>query len=148
VSTGAAAPPYRVRDVFAALYGGAEGLVELRALPSKDRTFCAPGDVAAIEAFAKPRILRENLYFGVATRRDASSGTLENCQDLPCVFVDIAYKDVPEAEAMRRIQDAPLCPTVVNESGGGLHIAWTLKEPMTPLEAKPLLRRDRMGVPA
>src|SRR4051794_40423718 len=99
--------------MFAALYGDASGLVELRALPSKDRTFCVPGDVDAIEAFARPRIGRENLYFGVATRRDASSGTLENCQDLPCLFIDLDYKDVPEADAMRCIQDAPLCPTVV-----------------------------------
>jgi hypothetical protein len=141
VSSATAAPAHRVRDVFSVLYGDAEGLVELRALPSRDRTFCAPRDVDAIEAFARPRMARENLYFGVATRRDATSGTLENCQELSCLFVDLDYKDVPEAEAMRRIHDAPLCPTVVNESGGGLHVAWALKEPIAPDDAKPLLRR-------
>ena len=52
----------------------------------------------------------EDLYVGVATRRDGSSGTLANCAGLTALFADIDFKSTPEAEARRRLAAFPLPP--------------------------------------
>jgi len=129
---------------FAALFEGCEGLLELRALPSKARTFVAPDDDAAIERFAQQHA-GENVFVGVASRRDASGGELINCRHLGALFVDIDFKRVPEPEARKRLAEFPLRPSIVVRSGGGLHVYWLLREPLElpdeAAQAKTLLRR-------
>ena len=74
-----------------------------------------------------------------------TTGALENCAELHALFIDLDFKDVPEAEARVRLGAFPLHPTMVVASGGGLHAYWLLKEPLVlPDEAdtaKTLLRR-------
>ncbi len=133
-------------DFFTALVCDADsgGLLELRALPSKVQDFFSPCDFESIERFIVEHS-HENVYFGVATRRDCSSGALANCGALGALFVDIDSTSAPEARA--RLYRFPLKPSIVVASGGGLHGYYLLREPIdlqAPGEAeraKSLLRR-------
>ena len=121
-------PLIRASQMLDALYGGLDGYVEVRALPGKQRCFAPVGDWPKLAAFAREQA-GQNLYFGAALRRDTSSGTLANCSALPALFVDIDYKDVPEADARARLAGCPLAPSLLVSTGGGLHAYWFLKEP-------------------
>lgn len=114
-------------EFFLNLYRGCAGLVELRALPSKTQTFIEVGDVGAPKEFADEHAL-EDVYLGVATRKDASGGQLENCVNLPALFVDLDFKSMPESEARAALERCPLGPSAVVQSGNGLHVYWFLRE--------------------
>jgi hypothetical protein len=120
------------------------GFTELRALPSRARTFVAVGDVVGVETFMAAHV-NENVYTGVATRRTRASGALENCGELWTLFVDLDFKTVAEADARARLEAFPLPPSLVVHSGGGLHVYWQLREPFAlpedAAEATSLLRR-------
>ncbi len=136
--------PAGLDEFFAALFTDMTGLVELRALPSRARDFVAPHDAAArrfVEAHA-----HEDLYFGVAARRDATSGALGNCSVLGAAFVDLDFKQVPDVEARRRLAACPAPPSVVVASGGGLHLYWLLREPLDVQADEARIRRLLVGL--
>jgi hypothetical protein len=126
-----------------ALHEGCTGVTEYRIINA---------DGAATKAFGDPEdVVRahpdENVFVGVATRQDRSSGTLENCQHLPALFCDIDYKVTPEASALQRLEHFPLAPSIIVASGGGVHVYWMLREPFDLTveaerdQARALLRR-------
>jgi hypothetical protein len=115
-------------EVLAALFDGCAGMVELRALPSKSRTFALPSEVLDRQ-FLEDHFA-EDLYFGVATRRDSSNGTLSNCLQLPALFSDLDFKQTGEREARTRLSEFPFKPSIVIGTGGGFHIYWPLREPL------------------
>ena len=117
----------RASDLFGALYGDCEGLVELRPLPSANQGFFDPTDHDGMAAFCHGR--NENHFFGVATRRDDSSGALSNCHHLPALFVDIDAKTT-KANALDRLKECSSPPSIIIDSGGGWHAYWLLKEPL------------------
>jgi hypothetical protein len=116
-------------DVLATITAGCDGYVELRALPSKKQCFSAPNDLATKRTFSR-RHQGANLYWGVATRRSDANGTEANCQHLGCLFADLDFKDINEAEARERLRAMPLPASIVVNSGGGLHCYWLLREPL------------------
>lgn len=124
-----------LQDFLIALHPPESGPTELRALPSKRRTFVNATDTDATERFLGAHT-NENLYLGVATRRDASSGELENCAELHAIFADIDFKSdvhpngIPESEGRTLIERFPLQPSVVVNSGGGLYLYFLLREPI------------------
>jgi hypothetical protein len=122
------------------LYAYCEGQIELRALPSKHQKFFALDDFKAIEGFCREHE-GENLYFAVATRN--GGGTKDHIKDIPAVWTDIDFKDLPHDEAKKKIRAFPLRPTFILESGGGYHAYWMLKEPHTKddIEAVEALNR-------
>ncbi len=132
------------REFFPALFAGNQGLIEFRALPSKARVFCRIGDEVPIARFLAVHHA-ENVYFGVATRINATGGSLKNCGALPALFVDLDFKQSSEPEARARLQAYPLTPSFVVSSGGGLHAYWLLREPVDlqigAARARNLLRR-------
>jgi hypothetical protein len=153
----------RVRDILSALFGGVEGLVNLRAIRPDgpiEQTFCPIGDATAVEAFIKPRRDRYNCYIGAAARLTTNDGTLGNCGGLPALFVDLDFAGeqhaattiLTEAEARQRLAHVPLPPSLVVHSGGGLQVWWLLKEPLDlqreAADAKVLLRRLARGLDA
>jgi hypothetical protein len=144
--TGVSSLPHGATEFLAALFADVEGCyVELRGLPSKAQAFCSIGDTDAIAAFAKARRDQESIYFGAAARRSPDSGALENCSALPALFVDIDFKTTDERAARERLAVFPVVPSIVVNSGGGLHVYWLLREPI-PLQqdsrgARNLLRR-------
>lgn len=130
------------RDFYNALYADCEGEIELRALPSKAQAFAPVTDRAELARFVKAHA-RENLYHGVATRRDSSSGGGDNCLHLGAVFTDIDGQHVDLAKAYAEVCGAPCPPSAIIDSGGGLHCYWFLREPLDvqATDAKPYLRR-------
>jgi hypothetical protein len=117
------------RDVLPVLYAACDGYVELRALPSKKQCFSVPNALAAPRAFLR-RHQGENLYWGCATRRSGASGAEANCQHLGCLFADLDFKNISEAEVRERLQGMPLPPSIIIHSGGGAHAYWLLREPL------------------
>lgn len=142
----------RGRELLEALYAGLNGTLELRAIrPSGGivaRGFLDPTDHKGIAAFIRHHA-DVHVYFGVALRRDETSGTLANCVWLPALFADLDFclYTGGEVDARAALARCPLAPTAVVHSGGGLHCYWRLKEPIdltieTEADtAKSLLRR-------
>ena len=129
---------------FSALFAQCTGVIELRALPSAARCFAVLGDGGRGGAFIVDHGA-EDLYMGVATRRDASGGALANCQHLGALFADVDFKTTPEPEIRGHLANSLLPPSAIVHSGGGLHCYWFLREPLAlpdeAARAKTLLRR-------
>ena len=112
------------------LYGELDepGYVELRALPSRRQVFVPLDGLQVsgeVETFLEDCQTRhEHAYFGVAVRY-RRGGTKDDCSLLPALYCDL---DMPHAEARRRLDAFPLAPTLIINSGGGLHAYWKLKE--------------------
>ena len=73
------------------------------------------------------------IFFGVATRLNGShSGRREDLAELPGLWTDIdCYKlGISKEAALTALQSCPLPPTVVVDSGGGLHAYWLFHEPI------------------
>ena len=56
-------------------------------------------------------------------------GDAAHCAVLPALFADADFKHLGEEETRRRIKDCPLSPSMIVESGGGLHVYWVLRQP-------------------
>jgi AAA domain/RepB DNA-primase N-terminal domain len=145
-------PAEQRQTLFTTLYEGVSGLVELRAIIAVGgkivgRAFLGPTALATVETFVSV-YRRHNLYFGVATRRDASSGTFGNCLVLTALFVDIDFKKVPEAEARRLLARCLFPPSLIVRSGGGLHVYWLLVEPIEVLAQADAIGRALHGLAA
>jgi hypothetical protein len=135
-------------DFLAALFAEAKGMVELRAVPPGKhgpvpQSFTAVTSGASRESFIA-RHPTDNLYFGCATRADASSGELKNCWDVGCVWCDIDFKDIPEEEARRLVLAFPVPPSISVRSGGGVHLYWLLRARVAVTD--PQLRRALEGL--
>jgi hypothetical protein len=134
----------RGREVIGAVFAGCEGFLELRALPSRQRTHCQPTDIAAVEAFvaAHPQ---EDVYFGVASRNGPAGGRLADCRHLGALYCDLDCHDRSLEAAREALTAVPLAPSITIGSGGGLHVYWLLREPIDvqadPAGLTALLRR-------
>jgi putative DNA primase/helicase len=141
----AAGPGVTRSAFFSALFAQCAGVIELRAFPSKARCFAGLGDGTRGGHFIAQRSAEEDVYLGVATRRDASGGALAHCRHLGALFADADFKTTPEAEIRARLAHALLPPSAIVHSGGGLHCYWFLREPLAlpddAARAKALLRR-------
>ncbi len=73
-----------------------------------------------------------------------------NCSVIRSVFVDIDFKDTPEDKARRTLEDFPLKPSFIVNSGGGFHCYWLLTVPVVLVspaeEFKALLRRVALSL--
>lgn len=118
---------------FSELHEGCEGLVEFRSFSASNaptgRAFLPIGDASRLTSFFGHH-LQDHVFFSVATRQNDSSGSGENLAHLPALFVDVDYKDIPELDARKRLNEFPFPPTAVVSSGGGLHFYWQLAEPV------------------
>ena len=91
-------------------------------------------DVVRVHRFIKGCTTAQlGAFFGVALRSRASikerKGDAAHCQTLTCLFVDADWKHLGEVETRRRIAACPLTPSLIVESGGGLHPYWILDRP-------------------
>ena len=78
-------------DFFEKLYSFCDGLLELRALPDKNRIFFKPTSRSDINDFCST-YRNNHLYFGVATR-DGKGGKKDNIIHIPAVWSDIDFKN-------------------------------------------------------
>jgi hypothetical protein len=122
-----------------ALFEDVPGLIELRPLPaSRPRAFLQWTQVPALLDFVARH--PENLFVGVATRRDDTGGKLEHCQALVALFGDFDFDRMPESETRARLAEFPLPPSLVVHSGHGLHVYWLLREPFDLTHDEPRAR--------
>jgi hypothetical protein len=133
------------RRVLQTIQQGCAGLVELRAIPARTQVFAPIEDRAALTAFVQAHLDTDNLYWALATRRDASSGRAENCQHLGALFADVDFGKSSEDAARSQLAAFGLSPSILIHSGGGLHAYWLLDTPLDvagrATEIKSLLRR-------
>lgn len=84
----------------------------------------------------------DNIYFGVSSRKDDSSGKKSNCHKLNALFVDIdcgqeghkkesMFKSKQDALDFINNMNAFPKPSIIVDSGNGLHLYWLLKQPIT-----------------
>jgi hypothetical protein len=129
-----------VREFLATLFGSFEtGYIECRALPSQHREFYPVRTLDGIAAFTHAH-RHENVYIGIATRNDTSSGKLENCAQVGALYVDIDFKVLAEPEARARLAAFPFPPSMIVWTGGGLHVYWLLREPLDLRTEGPIAR--------
>ena len=136
-----------------ALYDGQSGVLELRTFGPDGESVAAKKlrreahrlrdfvevkdgavDSTRVERFVEGcTAAKLGAFFGVALRNresiTAKKGDASYCQTLTCLFVDADDKHLGEEETRRRINAAPIAPTMVVESGGGLHPYWILERP-------------------
>lgn len=134
-----------LRTFLDVLYADCPGVIECRALPSKARQWAAHGSLEPLGAFLDAQVAaNQNLYVGVATRRDTSSGTISNLCALPAVWAEL---DRPPAEVEARLRAFPFEPSLVVHSGYGVHAYYKLREyadlrePGVVARVAPVLRR-------
>ena len=117
------------------MYAYCEGVIEFRSLPSQERIFWERDQRSAVETFLRSH-QHEDVYFGVATRINSTSGKLENCRHLVALFMDLDFKGRPEEAARKQIKECSLPPSICIASGHGLHVYWLLKEPLDLQDTK------------
>lgn len=125
-------------DIFAALYAGCDGLVEVRHFPpgthgKATQVWFRPDQAAEWAATCKRLRTGRQLFWGVATRKDDTSGKAANCLQLPAVWIDID-KLTPDVE--RALAMFPLQPSLTVATGRGRHAYWFLREPLDLTDAE------------
>jgi hypothetical protein len=138
-----------VQRFFETLYERQSGILELRTVPLHDtadakrlagslRTFVpvhdGSFDMVPIQRFlTRTEELRMAAYFGVALRTPEAvilrKGDAAHCQTLTVLFADCDFKQVDEALTRRRLATFPRPPSVIVNSGGGLHVYWLVQPP-------------------
>lgn len=112
-----------------------KGFINLRFLPSAKNHFIPLSEIKSIPAILETH-RGENAYFGVATRVEGD-GTKKGIVEIPSLWCEIDSEGLGEEaknEIRQRYQDFPLRPSVLLNSGGGIHIYWKLKTPATKEE--------------
>ncbi len=122
---------------FCALYGSEPGYIELRPTSRPAVFLQAPvfkntEEAARLNTYlrllqANPKLLP---YFGVALRREPANGRYENCHALTCVYADCDFKEHGEDAVRAVVAALPYPPSLVVNSGNGLHLYWLLTEPL------------------
>jgi len=155
---------------FSAMYAGQTGILELRTVPLqqtleqrriaarlRDFVPVVQGrfDVQRIDRFMKETTrLHMAAYFGVALRTPQAArdrkGSAPYCQTLTVLFVDADFKHLGEAVTRKRLAEFPIPPSIIVNSGGGLHPYWLLRQPLdlqdNYRDAQSILRRLAKGV--
>jgi P4 family phage/plasmid primase-like protien len=124
-------------DFLESFFRGAEHAIDIRALAND-------ADQKPVQRFTRDRQIvldtcerydgiGRGIFFGVATRLNGShSGKREDLAELPGLWTDIdCYKlEITKEVALEALRSCPLPPTVIVDSGGGLHAYWLFLEPL------------------
>ena len=94
-------------------------------------------DMAVITEFVE-RNGDVELYFGCSTRE--GGGTKENCREAVSFWADLDFKETSELEARKRVSQFHLPPSIVINSGGGLHLYWFLTQPAAAHDIELILK--------
>lgn len=138
-------------DFLKRLFGETLHNVELRAFPNVkgDPGTAKPvftRDASEIEAFCSRNDHDGfGVYFGTCTRgarlteKGAISGGVDNVVECPALWVDIdcVKQDLTGKEVMEALSFLPFAPSIVINSGGGLHVYWMLEAPVDISEGQP-----------
>ncbi len=138
-------------DLLKKLHQRCNGYIELRALLGKEipKIEFIPlntdwGTIRTrVDKFCEEHKER-NIYFGVATR-DGKGGTKKNVASISCVWAEIDNKhfpEAPEARVQEVIEKFPFKPTIIVNSGGGLHLYWLFEKPVDLKRSEDVLRMN------
>jgi P4 family phage/plasmid primase-like protien len=124
-------------DFLKGLFGETPHKVELRACGNtRDRGAVSSFDGDTQRFCERHDELGMGVYFGVATRGDWKkangdlSGAKDNVAECPALWVDIdcVKAGIPGDAALHALAFLPFPPSIVVNSGGGLHAYWVLEE--------------------
>lgn len=104
---------------------------------------------------AAEQMTDRDVWFGVATRDqplpNGARGGDTDCSAIPAMWLDIdiagsnhqdQYKlPIDRDQARKIIQTFPLPPSIIVDSGGGLHVYWQFDEPVAADDARVILAR-------
>jgi hypothetical protein len=122
-------------QLLVALFAQAQGVIEHRWMFSGGAMLSEffPSGNTLLQAMSSWPF-RAHHFFGVATRKDNSSGKKENLANLVCCHADVDYglnKEYKTREdALKAIKSFPLRPSAVVDTGNGFHCYWFLIEPL------------------
>jgi P4 family phage/plasmid primase-like protien len=135
-------------DFLNGLFGETVQQVELRAAPNikgepgaRSLFSREPAEIAAF--CARKDEPGMSVYFGVCTRQDgATSGNLSAVAECPALWVDIdcVKQGLKGQIVIDTLEYLPFPPTIIVNSGGGLHAYWQLEQPVDVSEG--LAARD------
>jgi len=118
------------------LYDRCEGgYINVRLLPSAKNLFIPLSKIDSIPSTLQT-YKNQNVYFGVATHIDGDA-TKEGIIQIPALFIDIDLDKFSEDEKkaiLQRLKDFPLPSSFEINSGGGIHVYWKFKEPLSKKE--------------
>ena len=118
-------------------FDGCGGLVELRAIQGKkknvERRFFPVDQPEEIAEWAAG-LQDWDVYYGVCTRKDDSSGKETNLRDMPGLWLDFDFKEFAagEIEVMDILDVFKYPPGLLVHSGGGIHPYWKFERSVPP----------------
>jgi hypothetical protein len=126
-------------------FAGTEHNVEIRSIHNggpTQQTFSR--DPAVLAAAIRSCLgVKMNVYFGCATRRE-KDGTAAGVAEITSLWCDLDSKTAPKEDALGKIKEFPVEPSIIIDSGGGFHVYWLLAEPRDPHD--PMVRRVLRGL--
>ncbi len=120
-----------------------DSLLEIRTISQSNVVFNQFfSDIEKALSFIGSKKSTDNIFFGVSSRKNDSSGKKANCYKLNALFVDIdCGSDGHKKESMFKSKQDALDfidnmhgipkPSIIVDSGNGLHLYWLLKQPIT-----------------
>jgi bacterioferritin-associated ferredoxin len=131
-------------DFLNTLYGGAShGFLTVWTLADKRTAFFSATETASAVSYAESRFAKHDVYFGVGLRKERlgehQRGGNDDVGVIPAFWSDIdvkgdAHKEtaLPETAdiALDFLNTLPLKPSIVVNSGNGLHVYWLFDKPL------------------
>lgn len=125
-------------EFLSKIIGNSNNYLEIRAIQGKNikTQFFSKNDFSKLNEFIESNS-NMNIYFGVAMRKTTKNGQKENCIELNCLYLDIDFGDLAhkkhslfnnEKEVLKHLNRFNLNPTLIVNSGHGLHLYFFLKE--------------------
>ncbi len=123
-----------MKSLFPHLFSQTNGNIEFRAISKNteeliDRLFSK--DPHEISTWINRNKDTANLYFGICTRKPGvTKGGKDDCFEIGAYWADLDFKDFTrgETEARSALDNFQIKPSVVVNSGYGLHAYWIFKE--------------------
>lgn len=124
----------QIKKFLEAIFSGTREFIEIRTINSKRevRLFFYPTDQIdrLISHLTDDDSFNGvNVFFGVCPR-NTKRGKEENIKQLNCLWVDLDCGDKKERqERLEKLRDSELPPSIIVNSGHGLHCYWLLNKP-------------------
>lgn len=131
------------KEFLTEIYRGCdEGYITLTLLPERRTLWFKLGEFDKLEQAVKKYSNKTNIYFGVGLRKKILPNNLRgknnDISTVTALYADIDIKSKAHAqtalpssvnEAMEFLNSIPLTPSILVNSGNGLHAYWLLDEP-------------------
>jgi len=120
----------RKRQFLTTLFDNLAGYIEVRAISKQgvNRYFYKTTEIDKLIKNLKERLFTGEIYFGVCPR-DSKKGKEENIKQVRCLWIDLDCEDAKDQEKkLSEIRKFEFEPSIIVNSGHGLHCYWLLDE--------------------